>query len=303
MSEISHFLTGEEISTVQLFNILAMANVLKKARYSRMDTLVNQHLALLFDKPSFRTRLSFTVAMRELGGNVIESVESSRKKESPIDQARVLNGYCHAIMVRTHEDTNLIQIRDNAVVPVINGLSNEHHPCQILADLMTLQEVFHTLSDLTLCYIGDGNNILHSLLLLAPPLGILVRYCCPKSRQPQTHILERALQRCLHATGSIQSFDNPIDAVQNAHAVYTDVWTSMGFETIKAEHLFAGFQVNENLMQHAHPEAVFLHCQPMERGKEVSHTLPDSECSVVFQQSENRLHAQKALLLHCLKGR
>ncbi len=296
-----HYLTGEELNSVQTKMVLQSALRLKKNRQHRVATqhLRGQHLALLFDKPSLRTRFSFTIAMRELGGDVVESVADTRKVELPEDQARVLGGYCQAIMVRTFADEQLERMATVSPVPVINGLSNLHHPCQILSDLLTLLEMFGKLTGLTIAYVGDGNNILHSLLLIAPTLGINIHYCCPKTREPDSKVLGRARKNTDHSTGQIKAFTTPEQAVTNAHAVYTDVWTSMGFEQ-SSEYLFTGFQVNEQLMDKARPEAVFMHCLPMERGKEVSHTLPDQACSVVFAQSENRLHVQKALLLYLM---
>jgi ornithine carbamoyltransferase len=302
LSTPRHLLTGEELSREEIGLLLQWAKLCKNARQQDkvLSQLAGQHLALLFDKPSLRTRFSFTVAMRELGGNVIESIADTRKTETPADQARVLSGYCHAIMLRTHDDAILQQMSEKATVPVINGLTNLHHPCQILADLFTLAEIFGQLEGVTLCYIGDGNNILHSLLLLAPQLGITLQYCCPHTRGPNEKILARAKMRTAAYPERIQTYATPNTAVYNAHAVYTDVWTSMGFEAGQAEHLFKDFQVNETLLEKAQPNAVFMHCLPMKRGKEVSETLPDQPCSVIFQQSENRLHLQKALLLYLL---
>jgi ornithine carbamoyltransferase len=301
MKKNLHFLTGEELGVDDMQQLLQEASHLKKQRESKHlnHSLAGKHLALLFDKPSLRTRFSFTIAMRELGGDVVESVSSARKTETPEDQARVLQGYCHGIMVRTHEDSLLERMAKVDVVPIINGLSNLHHPCQILSDLFTLAEVFGDLSGITLAYVGDGNNILHSLLLMAPALGVNVHYACPQERSPDADILARAQERVKSGVnqGRIQAFSQPLQAIENADAVYTDVWTSMGFEEKSAEHLFAGYQVNAELMRAAKKHAKFMHCLPMERGKEVSETLPDQACSVIFQQSENRLHAQKALLL------
>ncbi len=300
-----HFLTGEELSSEQLMQLLQTALLLKKERHLQKTAaiLAGKHLALLFDKPSLRTRFSFAIAMQELGGTVVESVGSSRKTETPEDQAQVLSGYCHAMMVRTHDDSIVERMRHISRIPIINGLTKLHHPCQILADLLTLLEIFKSLEGLTLSYIGDGNNILHSLLLLAPQMGINIHYCCPATRGPHEGIVRSSMNRIKKLTGEvgvIQSFATPAEAVAEANAVYTDVWTSMGFENEAEEHLFAGFQVNEKLMKQAPAGAVFMHCLPMERGKEVSETLADDACSVVYQQSENRLHAQKALLLYLL---
>lgn len=304
-NETKHFLTGEELDSEALLQILRHAAALKKMRdFPPLEfPLKGKTLALLFDKPSLRTRFSFSTAMRELGGDVIESVGGSRKSETPEDQARVLSGYCHAAMVRTFQDDALIRMAHASSIPIINGLSDLHHPCQILADLLTLLEMFNRLQGLTLSYIGDGNNILHSLLLLAPKLGVTIHYCCPQARGPNQAILERSLAQVNKTTGQIKAFSEPHVAVVSADAIYTDVWTSMGFENKSEEHLFAGFQVNEQLMQSARPHAIFMHCLPMERGKEVCETLPDEPCSVIFRQSENRLHVQKALLLNLLEIR
>lgn len=294
-----HLLTGEELSKDEIHALFDLASELKKKRREGhvVDILKGKHLALLFEKPSLRTRLSFIVAMHELGGHCVESLAKTRKKEDPEDVVRVIEGYCHAIMIRTHRDDTLKRMSQVAKIPVINGLSNGHHPCQILADLFTLQEAFGTLEGLKVTYIGDGNNILHSLLLLAPMLGIQLHYCCPQACQPHAKILEQAKKRLRLGTGSITSCPTPALAVQQAHAIYTDVWTSMGFENQTDESQFEGFQVNEQLMKQALPQAIFMHCMPMVKGKEVSETLPYAPVSVIFKQSENRLHIQKALLV------
>lgn len=294
-----HVLTGAEFSVTELSELIECASQLKKERdqANASHLLQNKHLAILFEKPSLRTRFSFVVAMKELGGDFVESVSSTRKDETPEDQMRVLQGYCHAVMIRTHEDITLNRMKEVATIPIINGLSDHYHPCQILADLLTLKEKFSTLNDLHLCYIGDGNNILHSLLLMAPPLGIHLHYCCPPGHGPNAMILTQAKRYAW--SWLIQDYKYPKEAVRGCHAVYTDVWNSMGFPE-KDQSIFNGFQVNEELMTHADDNAVFMHCMPMERGKEVSDTLPDSKRSVIFQQSENRLHVQKALLIGLL---
>lgn len=294
-----HLLTGEELSADEIQSLLSLASKLKKKRKEgrTTDILKDKHLALLFEKPSLRTRFSFTVAMHELGGNVVESLGETRKKEEPEDVARVIEGYCHAVMIRTHSDEILTRMSQVSKIPIINGLSDLHHPCQILADLLTLKEAFGKLDGLKLSYIGDGNNILHSLLLLAPLTGVHLHYCCPRTCQPNADIVKQALMRTAKAKGSITTSSTPIAAAGQAHAIYTDVWASMGFENKTNESLFEGFQINEQLMQQALPEAIFMHCLPMIRGKEVSQTLPDKPASVIFKQSENRLHIQKALLI------
>lgn len=294
MKKIKHFLTGTELSTEELKRILEKAKALKQTPSFYCQALASKSLAMIFEKPSFRTRLSFAMAIQSMGGIAIESLGNTRKQETPADMARVLNGYTDFIMMRTHADEILQEMAVHAKVPVINGLSALHHPCQILADLLSLWEHFGSLDGLTVAYVGDGNNILHSLMLLAPQLGITINYCCPESRQPNSAIIEQAHNI---KNGMIYSFSKPEMAVKNADAVYTDVWASMGFEALDNSQVFQGFQVNESLMSYAKSEAVFMHCMPMERGKEVSETLPDSPASIIFTQSENRLHVQKALLL------
>ncbi len=291
-------LTGMELSGDDINMLLDLAQVLKQDRLKYHDALIGKHLALIFEKPSFRTRLSFTVAMRELGGDVIESVNATRKKEEPEDQMRVLQGYCHAAMVRTHDDSDLERMASVANIPIINALTERYHPCQTLADLLTLKQRFGDLNGLTVTYLGDGNNILHSLLLMAPLVGVKVHFCCPNGLGPNAMLLKQAEDNA--PAGGIKAFTEPAAAVQGVQAVYTDVWVSMGFEEKADVSAFEGFQVNEALMAQAASDAIFLHCMPMERGQEVSQTLPDAPCSAIFEQSENRLHVQKALLYQLL---
>ncbi len=296
---LQHLITGEELSLTEIQSLLILSSTLKEMRKKGQNqpTLHGKHLAMLFEKSSFRTRFSFTIAMQELGGTTIESVSHSRKKEEPEDMIGVLSGYCHALMIRTHSDQDLIRMKKVSTIPIINALSNYFHPCQILSDFLTLKETFRDLENLKLTYIGDGNNILHSLLLMAPLLGIHLHYCCPATREPKKEILEQSKKRAIESTGSITTHPSPESAAHQAHAIYTDVWESMGFENTTNEEIFSGFQLNEKLMEMALPDAVCMHCMPMIRGKEISSTLPDSKSSVIFQQSENRLHVQKALLL------
>jgi ornithine carbamoyltransferase len=190
-------------------------------------------------------------------------------------------------------------------VPVINGLSDTHHPCQVLADLLTLKQLFKSFDGLTVTYIGDGNNMLHSLLLLAPFAGIHVKYACPQGYGPSAFIVKKAKARMKEGGGSITAYNDPVAAVKGTNAIYTDVWTSMGFENEKdeREQAFEGYQINDELYSHAAPNAAILHCLPMIRGKEITDSMADHPNSALFRQSENRLHAQKALLVGLLAGR
>ncbi len=287
---IQHLLTGNELSNQDIEGILTLAGQMKQNPLLHANAFSNQCVAIIFEKSSLRTRFSFTAAISQLGAQAIESVSSTRKAELPQDFIRVIQGYCSAMMIRTDDDEDLAVMTEYARIPIINGLTNKFHPCQSLADLMTLQEKFHRLEGLKIAYIGDGNNILHSLMLLANKMGVVVHYCCPSGYEPDESILDM-----LENPSLVKSFNHPQQAVLNCHAVYTDVWTSMGFAQ-KNESDFIGYQVNEALMSYAEDKAIFMHCMPMERGKEVSETLPDAPCSAIFQQSENRMHVQKALL-------
>jgi len=301
MIQTQSLLTGTELSRDELHDILALAETLREERKQgvvRKD-LLGKSLVLLFEKPSLRTHISFTIAMQELGGTVIDSFSFNRKKEEPEDVGRVLSGYCHGIMLRTHEHSILERMKQKITVPLINGLSDTHHPCQVLADLQTLKQSFNRLDGLKVAYVGDGNNILHSLLLLLPPLGIHLSYACPKGYEPNAYVLREARARASDWGGSIRAAKDPASAVKGSHAIYTDVWTSMGFEAEnnEREEAFDGFQVNEELYALAHSDAIVMHCLPMVRGKEITDGMAEHANSVLFRQSENRLHVQKALLL------
>ncbi len=297
-----HFLTGEELSQAELLNLLSYAEKLQENRNHRLlpDTpLKNKTIALVFEKPSLRTRLSFTVGIQELGGQVVELSGNQKKSEDPEDTIRVLQSMVHGLMLRTFEHSTFDRMIPHAKIPIINGLSDLHHPCQALADLMTLKQKFKTLKGLQLTYIGDGNNVLHSLLLLAPFVGVDVHYACPSDYQPDAQILMRAQHRALLGGARILSFSDAKTAVQNAHAVYTDVWTSMGFEKENEVRLevFKNYQLNLEILSQARPNAIAMHCLPMIKGQEITEEVAEYKNSALFQQAENRLHAQKALLL------
>ena len=299
-----HFLTGTELSRSELLGLLDLAETLRTERKSgkiRTD-LAGKNITLLFEKPSLRTRVSFTVAMQELGGSVVELISASRKKEEPEDTAQVLAGYSHGIMFRTHEHGLLDRMIVKSPIPVINGLSDTHHPCQALADIQTLKQYFNSLEGLKIAYVGDGNNMFHSLLLLMPYLGIHLSYACPVGFEPNAFIVKNAKARAKEGGGTITAAKDPVTAVKGANALYTDVWTSMGMEGEESdrEAAFEDYQLNEELYSHAATDALVMHCMPLVRGKEISEAMADHKCSVLFRQSENRLHAQKALLLGLL---
>jgi ornithine carbamoyltransferase len=295
-----HFLTGEELSQKELLAVIEWAELLRKNRGVREPKVLSgRTLALIFEKPSLRTRVSFTVGIQELGGSVMELVSSNTKNEEPEDTIRVLQGMIHGLMLRTFDHGTLERMATKATIPIINGLSDSHHPCQALADLLTLQQRFGTLRGLKIAYVGDGNNVLHSLLLLAPFIGVDVHYACPEGHEPDPDILARAQARARKGQANIHKFQTPQAAVEGVHAIYTDVWTSMGFEREgqNPTATFAPYQLNMELLNLALPTAIAMHCLPMVRGQEITSEVVDDPRSALFQQAENRLHAQKALMV------
>jgi ornithine carbamoyltransferase len=296
-----HFLTGAELSHGELEDLLKLAETLReeRGRNAIRTDLAHKHVALVFEKPSLRTRVSFTVAVQELGGHVVELSSIARKNEEPEDTIRVLEGYVQATMMRTHEHAILDRMVAKSSIPIINGLSDTHHPVQALADVQTLFQEYKSLKGVKLAYVGDGNNVLHSLLLIAPFLGVDLTYACPKGFEPHSFIVKQAKIRAKEGGGSVKAFIDPVAAVRGANAIYTDVWTSMGFEQEETDRdkIFAPYQLNEKLYSHAASGAILMHCMPMIRGKEITDGMADHSRSALFKQSENRLHAQKALLI------
>jgi ornithine carbamoyltransferase len=258
-------------------------------------------LALLFEKPSLRTRVAFEVAMKSMGGDAVFidcRGEPLGEREPVPDVARNLARWVDAIAARTFRQETVEELAAWAKVPVINALSDRVHPCQALADMLTLQDVFGRLEGRKLAFVGDGNNVAHSLLLAGAKLGLEVAVATPPSYEPDPAIVASAREIASQTGATVQVSNDPREAVSAAHAVYTDVWASMGSEH-EAEvrrQRFRPYQVTEELFRAARPEAVFMHCLPAHRGEEVEAALLDSPRSVVFDQAENRLHTQKALL-------
>jgi ornithine carbamoyltransferase len=267
--------------------------------------LEGRTLGLLFEKPSTRTRISFEVAMNQLGGAALMIHRDSSqlgRGESIADTARTLSRYLDGLMVRTFAHDTIREWARHATVPVINGLTDLAHPCQALADLLTVRERFGRLAGIALAYVGDGNNVAHSLMLAAARTGVHMRVATPAGYAPRAEIVARARADAEAAGGTVTLTHDPKEAARDAHVVYTDVWTSMGQESAedRRRHDFAGFQVDAALMGQARPDAVFMHCLPAHRGQEVSAEVMDGPRSVVFDQAENRLHAQKAVLVRLL---
>ena len=259
-------------------------------------------LAMIFDKPSTRTRVSFEVAIRQLGGSsiVLSGAETQLgRSETIADTARVLSRYVDAIMFRTSAHSRFIELRDHASVPVINALTDDTHPCQIMADIMTFEEHRGPIKGKTLAWVGDGNNVLHSLIEASAQFGFAINIATPKGREPADAYVNWA-----KANGAkITLTHDAVQAVSNADCVVTDSWVSMGQEQTTPGHtIFAPYQVNAALMANAKPDALFMHCLPAHRGEEVTDEVIDSAQSVVFDEAENRLHSQKSILEWCFNG-
>ncbi|MDM7959378.1 MAG: ornithine carbamoyltransferase [Synechococcus sp. WH 8007] len=292
------FLSSADVTAEQTQALLELAADLKAGR-TRVD-LSGKVLGLIFSKASTRTRVSFSVAMARLGGQTIDlnpQVSQVGRGEPVADTARVLSRYVNALSIRTFAQEELAEYAHWASIPVINALTDLEHPCQALADFLTLQEAFGSIEGLTLSYVGDGNNVAHSLMLCGALLGVNIRVGCPKGYEPDAGVLQQsrdlAGDRC-----SIEVIQEPVAAVRGAHALYTDVWASMGQEEEKSEReqAFSGWCLNEELVAEADPKAIVLHCLPAYRGLEISAGAMEGSSSRIFDQAENRLHAQQALL-------
>jgi ornithine carbamoyltransferase len=281
---------------------LGLAARLKAARavgVTHEQPLEGRHVALLFEKPSLRTRSTFQIAVRELGGHIIETPQDALGGRETIgDVARNLERWVSAAVVRTYAQSRLEEFAAAAPrLAVVNALTDQEHPCQALADCLTLKEKWGTLRGRTIAYVGDGNNVATSLAQAAVMLGARVRIAAPAGFQLRAEVCEK-IAGLGRLGGSLETTTDPVAGVTGADAVYTDVWTSMGQESQAAERrsVFEPYQVNGTLMSHAEPGALFMHCLPAHRGDEVTDEVIDSPESVVFDQAENRLHAQKALL-------
>lgn len=290
-----------DLSSEEIDELLRLARQLKKGERSPQ---CNKILGLLFYKASTRTRVSFSVAMYQLGGQVIDlnpSVTQVGRGEPIQDTARVLDRYLDILAIRTFAQKDLELFARYAEIPIINALSDLEHPCQILADLLTIQECFGSIAGITLTYVGDGNNVAHSLLLGGALMGMNVRIATPEDYQPEEQIVRQAKQLAKNDS-EIVITDDPIAAVRGAQVVYTDVWASMGQEASADTRIpiFEPYQINEQLLSHANNEAIVLHCLPAHRGEEITEAVIEGKQSRVWEQAENRMHAQKALLASVL---
>lgn len=304
---MNHFLDIENHSSAELQALLDLAVTLKKEHKAggNPPLLKGKALAMVFQKPSLRTRVSFEMGMQHLGGHALYLSPAEiglGKRESIADVARVLSGYVDVIMARVFEHDHIRQLAEWATVPVINGLSDYSHPCQALADALTIQEEFGALKGLNVVYVGDGNNVAVSLMHIAAKLGANFTIANPEGYAMPAHAITLGQQFAAESGSTIRLLSDPHEAVENADVIYTDTWTSMGQEeeTAKREKVFPPYQVNAALVGEANPHVIVLHCLPAHRGQEITDEVADGPHSRLFPEAENRLHAQKAVLVRVL---
>jgi ornithine carbamoyltransferase len=303
---IRHFLRDDDLTPAEQSTVLDLAARMKADRFGHRPLAGPRSVAVLFDKQSLRTRISFDVGIAELGGHplvVDTQVTHFGRGETLADAGRVLSRYVAAIVLRTHGDDRIAEVADAATVPVVNALTDTFHPCQLLADLLTVRERCGGTAGRTLAYLGDGaNNMAHSYLLAGTTAGMHVRIAGPAGFRPDPEVVTRAEKIAVGTGGSVRVLTDPLDAVAGADVLATDTWTSMGQEDDGLDRLtpFRPYQVNADLLGRAAPDAIVLHCLPAHRGEEITDEVLDGPQSAVFDQAENRLHAQKALLTFLL---
>ncbi|MBX6368062.1 MAG: ornithine carbamoyltransferase [Rhodospirillales bacterium] len=295
-----HFLDLDRVDAAELRRILDMGHAMKRNGRDAGKPLAGRTLAMIFEKPSTRTRVSFEVAMKQLGGDVVLLDAASSqlgRGESVADTARVLSRYVDAIMIRTTQAAKLEELAEHATVPVINGLTDASHPCQLMADVMTLEEKKGSAKGKVVAWSGDGNNVLASWIHAAQRFEFDLRIACPEQLRPPAKLLDWAARE----GARIRVMHDPAEAVAAADCVVTDVWVSMGVEaSVNRHNMLAPYRVDERLMALAKPDAIFMHCLPAHRGEEVTAGVIDGPHSVVWDEAENRLHAQKGILAWCL---
>jgi ornithine carbamoyltransferase len=301
VSMAKDLLTGAEWGPAETRDLLQRTAEIK-ARPSRYASVLrNKHVALIFEKPSLRTRVTFEVGIQSMGGFVVFLDHTQARlgeRESIPDVARNLEQWVQGIVARVYEQRVLEEMAANIGIPVVNALSDKFHPCQALADFFTLEEKFGSVKGFKLAYVGDGNNVCHSLMYLGARLGVSIRIATPANYAPDADVIADAKRVAKETRAKIELFTDPREAVSGAQAVYTDSWTSMGFEAEEKvrRQVFKTYQVNSALLELAAPGALFMHCLPAHRGAEVTDEVLDAPYSVVLQQSENRMYVQKAIL-------
>lgn len=298
MAKNRDFISIKDYSSGELKEILSLAKAIKKGKSARK--LTAKIIALIFEKPSTRTKVSFEVGMNRLGGHVVVLPPETFEREAIMDVALTMSRYVDGVVLRTFSHNTILNFAKFSTVPVINGLSDLLHPCQVLADVLTVEEK-KGLAGTKMAYIGDGNNVCNSLIFACAKLGIGLRISSPSGYEPRENVLDEAKGI---SKKEIQVIKNPEEAVKDCDVIYTDVWASMGQEEEigKRKEAFQNYQVNKKLVSKAKKDVIIMHCLPAHRGEEITDEIIDSPQSVVFDQAENRLHAQMALLLHLLKG-
>ena len=301
------FLSIKDFSPAEIQYLLTLGRQIKAHPTTYSEALKRKTLAMIFEKPSLRTRVSFDVGIQQLGGFALYLSPAEinlGKRESIHDVAKNLERMVQGIMIRTFAHEIVEQMAEHADIPVINGLTDYSHPCQALADYLTMWEAKGSLEELKVAYVGDGNNVAHSLMFAGAQLGAHVWVATPPGYEPKPDAIRWANERSRETGGTCTVTNDPREALLAADVVYTDVWASMGQESQKEERkaVFMPYQVNRDLFGHAQRDAIFLHCLPAHRGDEVTADVIDSPQSRVFQQAENRLHAQKAVMLELMKG-
>lgn len=302
---MKHLLKLEDWSTEEIIDCLNLADQLKYEQKHGIEhkILKGKTLGMIFEKSSTRTRVSFEVGMTQLGGYplFLSSNDLQIGRGEPVqDTARVLSRFIDGIMIRTFEQKEVEALAEYGSIPIINGLTDYCHPCQVLADLMTIREFKGKLEGLKMCFIGDGNNMMNSLIVGALSTGMSISVACPEGYDPPQHILDFAQK--YGAEGGFELCRNPLEAAKGADVVYTDVWASMGQEEEKKirEAVFKDYQVNAQLMSKTNPECMVLHCLPAHRGEEITEEVMEAHANEIFEEAENRLHAQKAVLVKCM---
>ncbi len=302
---MTDLLSIRDLSPKEIRDLLDLACHVKADPGAYSGALHGKTLAMIFEKPSLRTRVTFDVGIAQLGGHPLylspEEIKLGRR-ESVYDVAKNLERMVQAIMIRTFAHEIVVEMAEHAAIPVINGLTDFSHPCQALADFLTILELKGRVTGLKVAFVGDGNNVAHSLMFAGAQLGAQVSVATPPGYEPKPEAVQWACRQGAYSGGSCTLTNDPVEAVRDADVVYTDVWASMGreAEAEQRKRVFLSYQVNAKLFSHAKPDAIFLHCLPAHRGEEVTTDVIDSERSFVFQQAEDRLHMQKALLLRLM---
>ncbi len=297
----------QNLTRQEILSIIELTESLKNGELKECGQLSRKSIALLFQKPSNRTRVSFEVGIWQLGGNCIYLGPKEIRlgvRESAKDVAKTLSRYLDAIVARTYTHQDVVNLAENADIPIINGLSDMFHPCQALTDIFSIKEKFGKIDGIKIAYVGDGNNVCHSLMLACSKIGMDINIATPKGYEPKQEVVTLANESASLTGANITLTNNPEQAVEGADVVYADVWVSMGQEEEEEKRLadFEGFQINSKLVEFANKDYIFMHCLPAHRGQEVTDDIIDGQHSIVFDQAENRLHTQKAILISLLAG-